>query len=132
MSAAEMVCRVTDHPHMALGDVATEPAPLQVGIGGRRLPMGRGMLRFEPVRTLMVHWLPWPRGLVGAPPETLKSAPGERNRDVARLHALVDRAGGADSAETWGAHPVFGRLTGAEWKRICWKHLDYHLRQFGV
>lgn len=30
------------------------------------------------------------------------------------------------------AHPFFGKLTPAEWARGMYKHLDHHLRQFGV
>ena len=29
-------------------------------------------------------------------------------------------------------HPFFGKLTSAEWDTMQWKHLDHHLRQFGV
>jgi len=29
-------------------------------------------------------------------------------------------------------HPFFGQLTGMEWDRLITKHLDHHLRQFGV
>ncbi|WP_313806802.1 DUF1569 domain-containing protein [Flavobacterium sp.] len=29
-------------------------------------------------------------------------------------------------------HPFFGPMTNAEWDSIQWKHLDHHLRQFGV
>lgn len=29
-------------------------------------------------------------------------------------------------------HPLFGPLTYEEWNNIQWKHLDHHLRQFGV
>jgi hypothetical protein len=29
-------------------------------------------------------------------------------------------------------HPFFGPLTTAEWGKVIWKHLDHHLRQFGV
>ncbi len=29
-------------------------------------------------------------------------------------------------------HPFFGRLTAEQWDRLMWKHLDHHLRQFGV
>lgn len=30
------------------------------------------------------------------------------------------------------AHPFFGRMTADEWGNIGYKHLDHHLRQFGV
>jgi hypothetical protein len=29
-------------------------------------------------------------------------------------------------------HPFFGRMTLPEWDTLQWKHLDHHLRQFGV
>jgi hypothetical protein len=29
-------------------------------------------------------------------------------------------------------HPVFGHLTAQEFGEVTWKHLDHHLRQFGV
>lgn len=29
-------------------------------------------------------------------------------------------------------HPIFGKLTRADWDKLTWKHLDHHLRQFGV
>lgn len=90
------------------------------------------MLWLGPVRTLMVHWLPWPKGWVGASPEMLRTSPGDWREDIARLHRTIGRAGDKDPAEEWGAHPVFGPLSGREWGRICWMHLDYHLRQFGV
>ena len=29
-------------------------------------------------------------------------------------------------------HPLFGRLSAREWSNLLYKHLDHHLRQFGV
>lgn len=29
-------------------------------------------------------------------------------------------------------HPFFGKLTKEEWSKGTWKHLDHHLKQFGV
>jgi len=29
-------------------------------------------------------------------------------------------------------HPVFGKFTAEQWGKSTWKHLDHHLRQFGV
>lgn len=29
-------------------------------------------------------------------------------------------------------HPFFGELSAEEWDQMQWKHLDHHLRQFGV
>ena len=29
-------------------------------------------------------------------------------------------------------HPLFGKMSSEEWDNLQWKHLDHHLRQFGV
>jgi hypothetical protein len=36
------------------------------------------------------------------------------------------------SGLTKDPHPFFGKLTSQEWDILMWKHLDHHLRQFGV
>ena len=50
----------------------------------------------------------------------------------ARLRDVLERVSraGADEAQTH-VHVFFGRLTGDEWGRLIYKHLDHHLRQFG-
>lgn len=32
----------------------------------------------------------------------------------------------------WDPHPAFGSFTHEQWGRMQYKHLDHHLRQFGV
>ncbi|MFN0276837.1 MAG: DUF1569 domain-containing protein [Chitinophagales bacterium] len=32
----------------------------------------------------------------------------------------------------WGEHPAFGKFTNEQWGKVFYKHLDHHLRQFGV
>lgn len=51
----------------------------------------------------------------------------------ARLAGLLDRfrAGGRAMC-TDHPHPFFGRLTPDQWGVLMYKHLDHHLRQFGV
>lgn len=58
-----------------------------------------------------------------------------RDLDVERprLLALIDRFGTAGAAAcTDHPHAFFGRLTADEWAILMYKHLDHHLRQFGV
>jgi transposase InsO family protein len=50
-----------------------------------------------------------------------------------RLLALIDRFAAAGPAGcTTHPHAFFGRLTPEEWAILMYKHLDHHLRQFGV
>ena len=54
---------------------------------------------------------------------------GERER----LNGLIDRAVAAGPTGcTDHPHSFFGRLTPEQWGILMYKHLDHHLRQFGV
>jgi len=45
---------------------------------------------------------------------------------------MVDEFAKLDSRETWYPHPSFGEFTKEQWGQLEYKHLDHHLRQFGV
>ena len=51
----------------------------------------------------------------------------------ARLRTLIDRFVAAGPAGcTTHPHSFFGPLTPQEWSVLMYKHMDHHLRQFGV
>lgn len=60
------------------------------------------------------------------------TAPGEFEKDVADLEALVEEVTAIARNFTWEAHPVFGRMPESEWMRWAYLHMDHHLRQFGA
>ncbi len=50
-----------------------------------------------------------------------------------RLKQLITKFHNAGEAGLDGnVHPFFGRLTGKQWGETQYKHVDHHLRQFGV
>jgi len=54
-------------------------------------------------------------------------------REQEQLRAKVQQFfGGGEAKCTRHPHPFFGALTPQEWSRGSYKHLDHHLRQFGV
>jgi Protein of unknown function (DUF1569) len=60
---------------------------------------------------------------------------GDRNLEIERerLRGLVDRfCQAGQQGCTTHPHSFFGRLTPEEWAILMYKHLDHHLRQFGV
>ena len=118
MHAPQMVCHVADQLRVALGDIETESSP--------------GVLRFKPLRQVMVFWMPWPKGRIETAPEMLTTAPSDWRHDIAELHGLIDKCGARDPDDEWSTHPLFGPLSGQEWGALSYKHLDYHLQQFGV
>lgn len=48
------------------------------------------------------------------------------------ISQLTGFSEGGLSKTTKEAHPFFGKLLPEEWNRLQGKHLDHHLRQFGV
>ena len=49
-----------------------------------------------------------------------------------KLVSLIERFRSGPGILTKEPHPFFGKLTTEEWDILGWKHLDHHLRQFGV
>lgn len=53
----------------------------------------------------------------------------EKERLVAAIRKFYE---GGPAHCTTDAHPFFGKFTPDEWAVFQWKHMDHHLRQFGV
>jgi hypothetical protein len=52
--------------------------------------------------------------------------------DKAELIKSVDRLGTLAADHECNYHPYFGKMSAREWGLISHKHMDHHLRQFGV
>ncbi len=68
-------------------------------------------------------------------PELFPERPAECEfeRERMQLMATIDRFAARGAAGCSGhPHPFFGRLKPREWAILMYKHVDHHLRQFGV
>jgi Protein of unknown function (DUF1569) len=75
---------------------------------------------------------PMPRNLPTDPQFVMKESKDfdlEKSQLLAVLQKLVQ--GGPDGFSK-APHPFFGKMTPEEWDILSYKHLDHHLRQFGV
>ena len=116
LDAARMLCHLGDQLRVALGEIRAAP---------QHSWLSRTLGRFVVVHT---GFQP-PRGKVQTAPEMLSSKPAGWQADLDACKQLAARVGsGAARAE----HPAFGPLTPAEWAKLSWKHMSYHLKQFGV
>lgn len=120
-TAPQMLAHCSVTIQWALGDVIPDKAPLFVRMIGRLVkPM---VFRNEdPIRK-------------NSPTAKSLIISGERDlgQEKDRLSALVDRfASGGPATCTTNPHSFFGKLTPEEWSILMYKHLDHHLRQFGV
>jgi hypothetical protein len=118
MSVGQVICHLTDNMRMVLGEIETRSK-------------NKKLFQTFPVKKLVIYWLPWPKGVPTAP-ELLVTAPATFQADADRLRALVERfAVEADGTEG-RVHPLFGRLSAADWGVLQYRHFDHHLGQFGV
>jgi hypothetical protein len=116
MSAHQMVCHISDQMRVAMGDVECE----------RR---GKFVLRHI-ARWLVIHTpVRPPPGKVQTAPEMQRTEPKAWAEDMQTCRDLVARTATDDAR---GIHPTFGPLTDREWGILVFKHMDHHLRQFGV
>ena len=94
--------------------------------------LGRSLMRLVALHTP----LPWPKGGVKTMPEVDQEKGGTRptefERDVAELKALIERFAAPARDFAFHPHPMFGQLSEHEWMRWAYRHVDHHLRQFGV
>ena len=120
MSAAQAVAHCSAGVELALGD-RLPPQMLLGRILGRMLkPKVLG--NDEPMRRKS----PTVKGLVVQDERDL-------GKEQERLRGLIDRfAAGGPAGCTKHPHSFFGRLTPEERVILMYKHLDHHMRQFGV
>lgn len=83
-------------------------------------------------RKQLVKPEPFKRGLPTAK-EFVVTDLRDFENERSKLIAMVEKfSSGGPQGLTEDPHPFFGRMTEQEWDILQWKHLDHHLRQFGV
>lgn len=73
----------------------------------------------------------WRKNLPTAP--MLKTKEPKRFEDeIVILKQLITNFHVLKTRDEWNPHPIFGKFTHEQWGKMQYKHLDHHLRQFGV
>lgn len=121
MSSHQAVCHLCDWFRAVLGDrpISGSPPALRIKF-----------LRFLAFMTP----LPWPRGFRTAPEQDQEKGgtpPDEFDADVAELMSLMERFA-QRRGEALTPHWRWGQMPGVMWGRYGYRHVDHHLRQFGV
>jgi hypothetical protein len=117
MSAVQMVAHLSDSLRMASGELEVAP---------KKVPF-----RYSPLKELVLYLLPMPKGLPTSP-ELIARKPGDWSEEIAdlrdQLNGVVQR--GAEALSP--THPAFGNMSARQWGVLIYRHIDHHLRQFGV
>jgi hypothetical protein len=121
MTPAQMLAHCTVSMQWAVGEVVPEKGPLPIRLIGR-LVKPRVLRNEDPLRKNS----PTAKSLIVADDRDL-------GQERERLSGLIDKfAAGGPTACTKHPHSFFGKMTPEEWAILMYKHLDHHLRQFGV
>jgi hypothetical protein len=121
LTVDEMLCHVADSFRATLGERRASPL--------KTSRLQARVMKFVALRTP----LPWPKGLPTRPevnPHQGGTRPEAFAADRAALEALVARF--ASPSARYDVHPMFGAMSRDEWLIWGYRHLDHHLRQFGV
>lgn len=116
-TAPQMVCHVTDGLKMAMGEL--------------QIPRRPGPLRYFPIKHLILFVLPFPKGAPTAP-ELLSRRAVEWGSEMQELERTFDRFLSQRERTDWPDHPAFGSMPPRTLGVLVYRHLDHHLKQFGV
>jgi len=89
------------------------------------------------IKSKLYNESPWKQSLPTSPNFVIKDERDFEKEKTALLE-LVNKfhKGGSDGPDSFPVgkypHPFFGKFTSEQWGKMMWKHLDHHLRQFGV
>lgn len=116
MTVDQMLWHVNMPMKESLGEYATAAA---------KAPMPKKLLRW------LVLNVPWPRG-ARTHPDLVASKRYDFEQERAACLELIDRFVARDQQSAFPASASFGAMSCVHWSRLHAKHLDHHLRQFGV
>jgi hypothetical protein len=74
---------------------------------------------------------PWKKNLPTAPSFKVKEQ-RDFEMEKQKLLELLATLNEQRHQVNWPLHPSFGKLTKEQWGKMQYKHLDHHLRQFGL
>ncbi len=105
--------------------------PLKIAIENKK-PKKRGSLLAKIFfKKAMYNDKPWRKNLP-TPPKLKAKETKYYNEEIGPLVQLIHQMHLLKERKTWNPHPVFGEYTHEQWGQMQYKHLDHHLRQFGV
>ena len=105
--------------------------PLKIAVDNKPSTKKGSLLAKLFFKKSMYNDKPWRKNLPTAPQLKAKE-PKNFNDEVKLLRQLTLEAHETKSRENWNPHPAFGNFTKEQWGQMEYKHLDHHLRQFGV
>ncbi len=105
--------------------------PLNIMLGINHYGMKPNWLAKVFFKKSLYNDKPWSKNLPTAKALRVKE---DKNFDAEKtvLKELMSQLNAQREKATWDPHPGFGYFTNEQWGQMQYKHLDHHLRQFGL
>lgn len=121
MSSHEMICHLGDSFRAVTGERSAAMVAAS--------PLKRRVMRFAALH-LPLRWPPGIPTMAEVDPRRQGTRPVEFEADRQALVTLARRFVAEDARYT--RHPLFGEMPRRDWLIWGYRHVDHHLRQFGV
>lgn len=121
MNVGEMLCHCADGVKMATGE--------------REVADKSNFVFRTIIKPLIIYILPMPKGAPTANeinPLKDGSKPVDFESDRQTLIECIENICALPENYSWARHAAFGEMSRKQWGLIAHKHLDHHLKQFGV
>lgn len=107
--------------------------PLAVALGRKSLKKPNFFMKmiYKSFKSAMYNDRPWKKNL-GTSPEYVVDSNKDFSKEKNALKEILSGFYEMRTQEKWDPHPVFGQFTQDQWGKLQYKHLDHHLKQFGV
>jgi hypothetical protein len=116
-----MLAHLVDAFRMIFGEIETKPKRVRLPIPLHRWPFN---VLFVYIVGMPKH-APAPKGLIERPPRGI-------DEELRALDDAMARFASMRGQRDWPRHPYFGKLSTRTWGVLGYRHMDHHLRQFGV
>ena len=83
-------------------------------------------------RWIALYGLAWPKGSPTAPEMDIRKRAITTSGFDGEKQLLLQRLYEIQQHQSFQPHPLFGKMSKNLWGRLIWKHIDHHLRQFGI
>ncbi len=87
------------------------------------------------IKPLLLHVLPMPKDVkipAGFDQQASGRKPEDLEADKQALIASIEKLGTLPVDHTCENHPMLGKMSAKQWAMLAHKHIDHHLKQFGV
>lgn len=107
--------------------------PLELALGIRQVKVNPLLALLGPItRPMFINPKPFRRNMPTDPGLIVRKHPDFEEKRLRLLQHIQQLEREGATAYSTAPHPLFGRLSPEQWDVLQTKHLDHHLRQFGV